>query len=136
MIKQIVTDFIRDIKKFEFLLRKEYHLTDDQRIMPSMNHPYGKRGQIENYIYWFHGNGCTLKDGNIEYHYSYHIHEITFSFWPIKTFIETHPHYAIEDWSDKLLERELYRLIEQDILAYLIEDGVVLQVYRVIGNLY
>lgn len=79
MIKQIVSDFISDIKNFEFLLRKEYNLTDDQRIMPSMNYPYGKKGQVENYTYWFHGNGCTLKNGNIEYHYSYDIHEITFS---------------------------------------------------------
>jgi len=136
MIKQIVSDFISDIKKFEFLLRKEYHFTDDHRIIPSMDYPYGKKGQIENYIYWFHGSGCSLKNGEIEYHYDYHIREITFSLWSIKTFIETHPHYDIEDWPNKLLERELYRLIEQDILAYLIEGGVVLQVYRVTGSLY
>ncbi|ROH95832.1 DUF6896 domain-containing protein [Chryseobacterium daecheongense] len=131
MVKNILTDYISFVKDFETLIRKQYKLSDDQRVMPGMDSPYGKKGEIENYTYWFHGSGCSLEADGIECHYDYYIHDITFTLWSFKQFIITHPRYKNELLlTDQYLELELYKLVESKQLFWKIDGGVVWQVYH------
>ncbi|MFP3591742.1 DUF6896 domain-containing protein [Chryseobacterium sp. SIMBA_038] len=134
MIENILLDYIKFIKTFEDLIRSEYQLSYDQRIMPGMDHPYGKRGKIKDYTYWFHGSGCSLEKDNVECHYDYSpSNNIIFTLWDFKQFITSHPQYKSEELTDKHLELELYKLIEKNFISWEISDRVVLQVYRYIS---
>lgn len=119
MIENILLDYIKFIKTFEDLIRSEYQLSHDQRIMPRMDHPYGKRGKIKDYTYWFHGSGCCLEKDNIicEYDYSPD-NTIIFSLWKFKQFVITHPQYKNKGLTDKHLKLELYKLIEKRTLSH------------------
>lgn len=130
MVEIILTEYITYIKTFEQLIRDKYQLFKEETILSGVENSFKRKGNIDNFTYWFHGSGCSLGIDTVECHYDYFIHGIKFTLWAFKTFISTHPEYKVLLYTDKFLEIELYRLIERKILYWNTEDYVVYQVYH------
>lgn len=130
MVKQILEDYIQFIKVFDNLIRKEKNIGENQSILNVKGISFQRYGEIGGYIYQFHGFGCRLEKDNIVCEYDYNVKNITFSLWKFKQFITTHPKYKNENFSDKYLELELYKLIEKGELFWMIDGGIVWKIYQ------
>ncbi len=130
MIEEILSKYIKCIKDFEKLIRKEHNLIKNERILSQIGLQFARKGIIKDYHFWFHGSGCSLNIKGTECHYDYFMDDITFSLWAFKQFILTHSEYKNLNFTDKYLELELYRLIEENILCWNTENYVVYQIYH------
>ncbi|MCP2027366.1 hypothetical protein L1276_002523 [Flavobacterium sp. HSC-32F16] len=134
MIEKILTDYITFIRSFEALLKDKYK----QDINPcSFSRTFFERlGSINGIEYYFHGSGCTAKKDEIIYTYDISINEITFTQWDLTELIRTHPEYQRLNYSAEFIEYELYKLINKEILDWLIIKGktfgCVFKCYRVV----
>lgn len=130
MIKQILDDHFTFIQNFINLINQKYNIGNNKNILTLKGNDFQREGNIEDYTYYFHGTGCSLKKDNIICEYDYYGNNVTFTLWDLKQFISTNPKYKNENFSDKYLEIELYKLIEKGELSWKISDNIILKVYQ------
>lgn len=130
MIEKILNDHYNFIKKIENLMRTEYNIDKNERILSLRGSNFQNKGEIHGYNYQFHGKGCRLEKEGVICDYNYHKKAIVFTLWGLKQFITSCNHYRNENFSDDYLELELYKLIENGKLLWLIDGGVVWEVYQ------
>lgn len=130
MIQQILNDHFKFIQNFIKLINSKYNINHNKNILNLKGNDFQREGNIEDYTYFFHGTGCSLKMNNIIGEYDYYGNNITFTLWDLKQFIITNPKYKNEKLSDKYLEIELYKLIEKGELSWKISYNIILQVYQ------
>ncbi|WP_411811939.1 DUF6896 domain-containing protein [Chryseobacterium scophthalmum] len=127
-MKEILNDYIFFIREFENLLRKKYNLDASRRITSGIDVEFNRKGHIKDYEYMFHGRGCRLERDGIICEYGYYGTKITFTLWDMKQFINTNCKFKDLDIDN--LELNLYRLIEEKVLSWEIDAGVVYQIYQ------
>ncbi len=124
--------YVNFIKDFEKELSEKYKISSDFWNKSGVDFP--KKGTTENYIYNFHGAGCTVEKGNVICEYDtapLNGYDIKFSPWKLSNFIETHPDLKSINRED--LESGLHLLVEKKKISKLIISGIETGVYQVIS---
>lgn len=132
-MEEILKEYISHIRVFENLIKKKYNLNKSPCI--GMTSTFEKRGDIDGFVYWFHGTGCTVEKKGVIYAYDISIFvkdEIEFSLWEFSEFIRTHPDYGKLNYDSNYIEKELAKLIDKGILSWLEIEGRVFKTYRVL----
>ncbi|MFK6999645.1 hypothetical protein V3468_00015 [Flavobacterium oreochromis] len=117
-MKEILDDYVQMIRDFEQKLMAKYQL----RINPwrKAGVLFDKIGFINEYSYYYHGSGCTLKKDNILCEYDVTLltrNEIKFSLWKFFQFVNSHPIHKKKCYDMEYVSKELSLLVEKKFLS-------------------
>ncbi len=129
--KQKLDDYINFIKNFENSVKKNFEISSSENIWSYMIDQNINNGIVDSYNFTLHGSGFLVKKDIIVCEYDkapLNEYEIKFSFWKFKNFIESN--YPKIDINDNVLKEELSNLIDENILNWLIIDGINWNVYQ------
>ncbi|WP_282088453.1 DUF6896 domain-containing protein [Aquimarina algiphila] len=124
--------YISFIKDFEKELSVKHGISDDFWNKSGKDFP--KKGTTENYIYNFHGAGCTIEQNDIICEYDtapLNGNNIKFSPWKFFNFIKTHP--KLNTISKEDLESGLQLLLTKKKISKLVINDIQTGVYQVIA---
>jgi len=130
-MEKVLNEYLTFIRKFELLLKTEYGFAENPILVAG--NLFERVGKISEIDYRFHGTGCTFQLDGIICSYDVSIFEkdeIQFSLWEISEFIRTHPTFC--NYKSEEIEKELAKLIEKGILAWLVIMGRIYKTYRVL----
>jgi len=132
-MKKILKEFIAFIRIFEDLIKAKYDT--DKNPCAIAGTLFDRIGTINGIEYRFHGTGCTFEKNGIVCGYDISIFEkdeIQFTLWEFSEFINTHPNYKKFNYNEEFIENELSKLIDEEVLAWLIIMDRVYLTYRVL----
>ena len=129
--KELLKEYIIFIANFENTLRTEYKIPNEVNIWSYAIDKKIKKGIVTTYNYVCHGSGFTIENNGIICEYDkapINKHDIKFSFWKFKNFIETrYKHIIVEDHT---LKKDLADMIDMKFLEWLIIDEINWNIYQ------
>ncbi|OPC58137.1 hypothetical protein DSC47_11280 [Elizabethkingia miricola] len=129
--KDLLKEYIIFIANFENALKAKYKIPNEVSIWSYITDRKIKKGIVAVYNYTYHGSGFTVENNGIICEYDkapINKHDIKFSLWKFKKFIETnHKQLIIED---HILRKDLTDMIDLRFLEYLIIDGINWNIYQ------
>ncbi|WP_375181828.1 hypothetical protein [Chryseobacterium sp.] len=126
-----LTEYIDFIQKFEETVRKEDSIPDNVNIWSYMISNSKVKGTVASYKYILHGSGFIVEKDTFICEYDkapLNEFDIKFSFWKFKSFIESNYKGIIID--DDMLKKDLSYMINKNVLAWLIIDGINWNIYQ------
>lgn len=130
-MRKILKEYIDFIRSFENSIKLRYDTKKNPCEVAGFL--FDRIGTINQIKYRFHGTGCTAEKDGIIYAYDISIFEndeIQFSLWEFSEFIRTHPVYNKLNYTQEFIEKELSKLIDEQVLAWLIIMGRIYKTYR------
>ncbi len=128
--KKKLEDYIKFIKNFEDAIKKENNIPTNENIWSYMTDKFVDYGTADSYKFTRHGSGFSIKKDMIVCEYDkapLNDYDIKFSYWKFKNFIESNYKEII---IDNILKKDLSDMIDENIISWLIIDGVNWNIYQ------
>ncbi|MET3036908.1 hypothetical protein ABXT08_12435 [Chryseobacterium sp. NRRL B-14859] len=129
--KKILKEYLNFIADFEKEIKREKNIPKEENIWNYMIKNSDRTGIIKSYRYTVHGSGFKIEKDHIICEYDkapLNEYEIKFSFWKFKIFVETNFNGFLIN--EHTLKKDLYNMVSEDILSWLIIDGVIWNIYQ------